>query len=142
VTHGEAARSDGRRRLAARLGWASGALFVLVMAAGADRPPPPGFLVIVGYGALLGVAVRGALPLLLDLWDARGAGPAIARAAVGGFLAGLALVGVTTVLSTGEPSIAVGPVARLIGFAVVGVVGALGAVAIAVTGRLLDRRHP
>ena len=142
MTHGEAARSDGRRRLAVRLGWASGALFVLVMAAGADRPPPPGFLVIVGYGALLGVAVWRALPLLLDLWDARGAGPAIVRAALAGFLAGLALVAVTTVLSTGEPSIAVSPAARLIGFTVVGVVGALGAAAIAVTGRLLDRRHP
>jgi hypothetical protein len=83
-----------------------------------------------------------ALPLLLDVWDARGAGPALVHAALGGFLAGLALVAVTTVLSTGEPSIAVGPAARLIGFTVVGVVGALGAAAIAVTGRLLDRRHP
>jgi hypothetical protein len=142
VTHRDAARSDGRRRLAARLGWASGALFVPVMAAGADRPPPPGFLLIVVYGALLGVVVWRALPLLLDLWDARGAGRALVRAALAGFLAGLALVGVTTVLSTGEPSIAVGPVARLIGFTVVGAVGALGAVALAVTGRLLDRRHP
>jgi hypothetical protein len=116
---------------------------VLVMAAGADRPPPPGFLVIVAYGGLLGVAVWRALPLLLDVWDARGAGPAIVHAAFGGFLAGLALVAVTTVLSTGEPSIAVGPAARLIGFTVVGVVGALGASALAVTGRLLDRRrHP
>ncbi len=142
MTHVDAARSDGRRRLAARLGWASGALFVLVMAAGADRPPPPGFLVIVAYGALLGVAVWRGLPLLLDLWDTRGAGAAIVRAALAGFLAGLALVAVTTMLSTGEPSIAVGPAARLIGFTVVGVVGALGAAAIAVTGRFLDRRHP
>jgi hypothetical protein len=142
VTPGDAAPGDGRRRLAARLGWASGAIFVLVMAAGADRPPPPGFLLIVGYGALLGIAVRRALPLLLDLWDTRGAGAAIVRAALGGFLAGLALAAVTTVLSTGEPSIAVGPAARLIGFMVVGAVGALGAVALAVTGRLLDRRHP
>ncbi len=142
MTPGDAAPGDGRRRLAARLGWASGAIFVLVMAAGADRPPPPGFLLIVGYGALLGIAVRRALPLLLDLWDTRGAGAAIVRAALGGFLAGLALVAVTTVLSTGEPSIAVGPAARLIGFTVVGAVSALGAVALAVTGRLLDRRHP
>lgn len=130
-----------RRRLAARLGGLTGVAFVLVMAAGADRPPPPGFLLIAGYGALLAVAIARTLPGLLDVWDTRGPGPALGRATLWGFLGGLALWAVTTVVSTGEPTAQVDATARLIGFAVVGMVGALGAGALLATARLLDRRH-
>jgi hypothetical protein len=132
---------DGRRRLATGLGWVTGVLFVLVMAAGADRPPPPGFLLVVAYGALLGVIVGRVLPHLLDVWDSRGTGPAIARSALWGFLGGLALLAVTMLVSTGEPSVDVDATARLVGFAVVGVVGALGAAGLTATARLLDRRR-
>jgi hypothetical protein len=111
------------------------------MAARSDRPPPPGFLLVIAYGALLGVVVWRGLPSLLDVGDARGAGPAIGRAALAGFLVALALWALTSVISTGEPSIDVDPAAGLIGFTVVGVVGALGATALTLTGRLLDRRH-
>ena len=140
MTERDAQGREGRRRLGAQLGSASSVLFVLAMAAGADRPPPPGFVLVIAYGVLLGVVVWRALPLLLDLWDARGAGPAIGRAALAGFLAGLALWALTSVISTGEPSIDVDPAARLIGFTVVGAVGALGATTLTWTGRLLDRR--
>jgi uncharacterized membrane protein len=141
VTDREAERRNGRRRLSAQVGLAAAVLFVLVMAAGADRPPPPGFVLVIAFGVLLGVVVWRALPLLLDLWDTRGAGPAICRAALAGFLAGLALWALTSVISTGEPSIDVDPAARLIGFTVVGVVGAFGASALTATGRLLDHRR-
>lgn len=132
---------DPRRRLATGLGWATGILFVLVMAAGADRPPPPGFLVLVGYGGLLGVLVSRALPHLLELWDTRGAGPVLARSALGGLLGGLALWALTGVVSTGEPSVDADVAARLIGFAVVGTMGALGATVLTATARMLDRRR-
>jgi hypothetical protein len=141
VTDRQAERRNERRRLSAQLGLTAAVLFVLVMAAGADLPPPPGFVLVIAYGVLLGVVVWRALPLMLDLWDARGVGPVIGRAALAGFLAGLALWALTSVISTGEPSIDVDGTARLIGFTVVGVVGALGATALTATGRLLDRRR-
>jgi hypothetical protein len=123
------------------LGWTSGVVFVLVMAAGADRPPPPGFLLFVGYGALIGALIGRVLPHLLELWDDRGAGAALARAALWGFAGGLVLMALTMVVSTGEPSIDVDAAARLIGFAVVGAVGAVGAAGLSATARVLDRRH-
>ena len=132
---------EGRRRLAIGLGWVTGILFVLVMASGADRPPPPGFLLVVAYGALLGALIARALPHLLGLWDARGARQALGRAALGGLLGGLALWVLTTTVSTGEPSIDVDATARVIGFTVVGVVGALGAAALTATAMLIDRRR-
>lgn len=132
---------DARRRLATRLGWAAGIGFVLVMAAGADRPPPPGFLLVVGFGALLGALIGRLLPDLLGLWDDRGAAPAIVRAALWGFSGGLALMALTTVVSSGEPSVDVDAAARLIGFTAVGAAGALGAVAATAIARILDRRH-
>ena len=138
---GGAQRRDGRRRLSAQLGAAAAVGFVLVMAAGADRPPPPGFILVIAYGVLLAVVVWRGLPPLLNLWDARGGWPAIGRAALVGFLAGLALWALTAVISTGEPSIKVDAATRLIGFTVVGLVGALGATALAATGRLLDHRR-
>jgi hypothetical protein len=112
---------------------------VLVMAAGADRPPPPGFLLVIGYGLLLAFAVWRALPRLLAFWDARGAGRAMLRAGLAGFAAGLLLWGLTAAISSGEPSIEVDPASRLIGAGVVGVLGALGSVLLAAAGRLLDR---
>jgi hypothetical protein len=111
------------------------------MAAGADRPPPPGFLLVIGYGLLLALAVWRVLPRLLAFWDARGAGPATLRAGIAGFVAGLLLWGLTVVISSGEPSVEVDAASRLIGAAVVGVLGALGSVLLATVGRLLDRRH-
>jgi hypothetical protein len=132
---------DARRRLATRLGWAAGIGFVLVMAAGADRPPPPGFLLVVGFGALVGALIGRLLPDLLGLWDDRGAAPAIVRAALWGFSGGLALMALTTVVSSGEPSVDVDAAARLIGFTAVGAAGALGAVAATAIARILDRRH-
>lgn len=108
---------DRRRRLATRLGWATGILLVLVMAAGSDRPPPPGFLLIVGYGALLAALIGRVLPRLLGVWDTRGAGAALVRAALWGLLGGLALWALT----------------------VVGTTGAVGAAGLTAAARLLDR---
>lgn len=136
-----AAGGDARRGLATRLGWGAGIGFVLVMAAGADRPPPPGFLLIVGYAVVLAALIGRLLPHLLELWDARGAAAAIVRAALWGFTGGLALMALTMVVSTGEPSVDVDAAARLTGFTVVGAVGALCATGLTAVARALDRRR-
>lgn len=128
-----------RRRLARRLGWAVGGGFVLVMLAGADRPPPPGFVLVIGCGMLLGVTTARLLPAVLAVWDARGWSAAVGRAAAAGF-AGALLLALLLLVSPGEPSVAVGPTDWLIWCAVTGFLGVLGAVGTTAVARLLDRR--
>ena len=73
------------------------------MAAGADRPPPPGFLLIAGYGALLAWPSPARSPAC---WTSGTPGTRTSpgRATLWGFLSGLALWAVTTVVSTREPT--------------------------------------
>lgn len=132
--------SAARGRVARWYGGAVGVGFVLAMAAGADFPPPPGFIVVVMLGVALGAAVGRFLPGLLERWDRAGAGSALGRAAAIGLVASLAVwAGIWLLPGGGEPSVTVDTASLMVGFVMVGVAGMVGAVAVVAGGRLLDR---
>jgi hypothetical protein len=81
---------ERRARLDSRFGWGGGILLVLVAVAGADHPPPPGFLWIVLFAGVVVWAVRRGLPSVLGEWDARGGASALMIA--GGTGLGLGVV--------------------------------------------------
>lgn len=138
VPHLDAA-PGARRRMAGRLGWVVGVLFVVVMALGADYPPPPGFVLLVVVAVVLGVVVGRLVPPLLRLWDACGALRALGRAAVVGFAGGAVIWALASTIQLVTAADGVGLGAQALGLSISGGTAALGAVAVAAMSRLLDR---
>lgn len=127
-------------RVARLLGWVSGLGFVALALAGADWPPPPGFAVLIAIGVLLGLAVAVLLPKALTVWRQRGAAAALWRSGALGMAAALASWALLGALPfSGEPSSQPPAAHILIGFATVGLLGALGAAGVVIAGRLLTR---
>lgn len=80
------------------LGW------ILLLMAGSDFPPPPGFLwAVIVIGVLVGV-IGGVVPRLWRVQDERGPGPVVARCLAAGAGGGLVLAPVLTVLNPSDPS--------------------------------------
>ena len=122
------------------------ALFVVATAvafAGADKPPPLGFLVLVA--ALGALSVTAYLRLLAHLralgarrWGRFG------RVALEGLVGGSALATVLVLTSAGEPSVAPGPADLAVWFLVAAAAGSLGAMmvwAVALGLRMLGNRR-
>lgn len=101
-----------------------------ILLAGADFPPPPGFVLIVLIDLLAAIVVYWRVPTYLD-WSRTRRTYRLLQALGEGFAAGL-LVALVAMLSpsSGEPSVQPRWVDRLIWFAVLGSVGALNAVAV------------
>lgn len=137
---GRDARAAVRGRIAGLLGWAGGVLVVVIGLAGADRPPPPGFVWMLVAGVVLGVAVRVFAPRALVVWDSRGAAAVLWRAAVLGMAVGATVGALAAGFASGEPSVVVSPGARLIGVIVLAAAGAAGSVCLAAAARILDQR--
>jgi hypothetical protein len=100
-------------------------LFVVAVAiglAGADKPPPLGFLWLVG---ILAVLCAGVFVWLQRKLAARAAGVRVGllRVAAAGLAAGVVAAVVLSVISHGEPSISVPVASRLLGLVVAGVAG-------------------
>lgn len=98
-----------------------------ILYAGADHPPPVGFIWIILFVCLGGLVVFWRIPSYAS-WCASRRPGRFALAMLDGFLAGLA-VGIVTLLipNTGEPSVAVGFANVLTWLAVLMSVGALNA---------------
>lgn len=97
--------------------------------AGSDRPPPPGFLLLVaGLAAISTVAY---LRIVVHM-RALGTRPwaQFARVGLEGLVGGVVLAGFLALNSAGEPSIGVRPVDAAIWFMVAGTIGWLGSVAL------------
>jgi len=119
------------------------ALFVATIAtalAAADKPPPPGFLVLAAALAILSACaylrLRVHLSALAGEVHVRVSG--IALEGLGG---GFALALFLTLVCSGEPSMTVGVIDRLIWFAVCGVIGVLGASAVWALAVWMRRRR-
>lgn len=111
-----------------------------ILLAGADLPPPPGFLFVLlavcGFGVLIGLT----LPRVLKRWDRLGAGSTLAWASALGALLGLATTVVLVSKGPGEPTIpAPGVQAYLIFAGVLVVLGGLCGFALALVARAADR---
>ena len=145
---GDGARQNGRvaqggagRR--GRIGWLlgllAGVLVVGVALAGADRPPPPGFVWVVVLAVALTATARVTLPHALRQWDRRGPTVALTGSALTGAAAGAALAELAGAVSGGEPSVDVDLSARLVGASVAAALGGAAAVLLVVLAHQWDR---
>jgi|GEM_PF-4327531 hypothetical protein len=114
-----------------------GAAFVVVMAAGADHPVPPGFVWAGVGGILLVVMAVATLPVLLRWWDASRRGRSIAGAAGCGAIAS-AILWTLAGLVNGHPDVA-DPAAIAIGYAVTSLTGSLGWITALIVARTAER---
>lgn len=109
----------------------TGLFLVTVAYLGADKPPPPGFLVVV----LMAVALTGLVAFALPRWRATKALPQCGKArspALQGAVVGLALWAVALLLPfSGEPTITPGVLDYAIGAALAASLGAAGAAILA-----------
>lgn len=107
--------------------------WLAVLYAGADHPPPPGFVFLVLLDLAAAGLVYWRVPVYLA-WIASQRGNALLYVVRDGLVAGLAFAALPAAsrwwLGGGEPTVAPTVAGTLIWFAVVGVVGALNAVAI------------
>lgn len=107
-------------------------VWLLILYAGADHPPPPGFVLVVLLDLVAALLVFWRVRIYLR-WIAERRWHRLFRVMLDGGVAGLAFALVTMVLSTvlgGEPIAQPTWVDRIIWFAVVGVVGVVNAVAL------------
>jgi len=126
--------------MGAVLGSATFLALVALALAGADRPPPPGFVLVVAGAAVCATLVWRLIPRALARWDSSGAWSALVWVGGVGALVGAVTAGILLLLSPGEPSIRPIPViAVMTWFAVLIVGGAVGALFLLTVARVLDR---
>lgn len=122
-------------------------MMLLVLLAGADKPPPPGsFLPVLVLAGLVALGTF-VIPIWWAYYEARGLVRTILIASVEGAGLGLALAAAFALLPRGEPSATRSVGDLLLWFAVVAGRGAVagsivGAVAVAFRPRRAVSRHP
>ena len=117
-------------------------MFVTTVAiglAGADKPPPPGFLLLVGVVGVLGVVAFNRLKTHLTARRARR--PRIGlRVGLEGMAAGASAALTLSLLGGGEPSVVVSLASRLIGVGVVALAGSVLALMVWLVAAQLQTR--
>ncbi len=122
------------------LGLATAGGLTLIGLLGADKPPPPGFVVVLALAAVSGLAVRAAVPALERRARARGAAAALLAAGAAGAAAGVVIAGLLALFGGGEPTVEPTWVETSIGVAALGVFGALAGALVCAAALVLDRR--
>jgi hypothetical protein len=110
------------RRVGLLVGHFAFVVSLAIMAAGSDRPPPPGFMIVAIACAGLGLLMGGLVPVMAPMQHRGRSGMALAMFA-GGSAAYVGLVAMILVLMNGGTA---GPGGGIIFLAVCGIVGALG----------------
>ncbi len=113
--------------------------WLLVLLAGADKPPPVGFLWIVLVVALSAMVVYRRIPTYVQ-WFRTKKPRRLLRVALEGFLAGLVVATPFALLGGGQPSIPMQPVAYVGWFASLGFMGMLNSVTLYVINAALAKR--
>ena len=111
-----------------------------ILLAGADFPPPPGFVLIVLIDLLAAIVVYWRVPTYVE-WSMTRRPYRLLQALGEGLVAGL-LVALVVLLTpwSGEPSVQPGLTDNLILFAVLGSVGACNSLAVYVASAFLSKR--
>ena len=99
-------------------------LWLVVLLAGADKPPPIGFLWLVPVIALSAVVVYWRIPTYI-LWFQTQQPGRLLRVAIEGFVAGLVVAMPFALSGSGEPSVTMQPIAYVVWFSVLGLMGML-----------------
>lgn len=108
---------------------------VAIAYAGADHPPPPGFVIVIGLALLCAVGVWWLVPHVVDAPLRVG----VLRGAGAGACAALLCALLLLLTGSGEPSVTPTLTDRLVFFAVAIVTGALGGLAVTMAARILSR---
>ena len=119
--------------------------WLLVLLAGADKPPPIGFLWIVLVIALSALVVYWRIPTYVQ-WSQTQQPLRLLRVALEGFVAGLVVALPFALRGSGEPSVTMQPIDYVGWFVVLGMMGMLNSLALyvinAVVARRLDSDEP
>jgi len=114
--------------------------WLLVLLAGADKPPPIGFLWIVLVVALSALVVYRRIPIYIR-WFRTKKPRRLLRVALEGFLAGLVVATPFALLGGGESSTAMQPIAYAIWFSILGLMGMLNSLALYAVNAVLAKRR-
>ncbi len=127
------------RRIATINGVVFFVFWLLVLLAGADKPPPRGFLWIVLTVAVCATVVYWRVPTYIDWVRTRRTGRHW-RVLLDGIGAGLIIALLFVIGGSGEPSVTMRPVDYAIWFAVLAVMGMINSVALYFINMLVARR--
>jgi hypothetical protein len=112
--------------------------WLLFLLAGADKPPPFGFLWIVLVVAICAAVVYWRVPIYIEWYRTRRAGR-YALVLLDGVVAGLLVALPFALQGSGEPSVTMQPVDYAIWFAVLAAMGVLNSVALYLINVLVAR---
>lgn len=112
--------------------------WILVLLAGADKPPPPGFLWIVLVVAVSAVVVFWRIPTYID-WQHTKRPGRIWRVLRDGLVAGAIVALPFALKGSGEPSVTLQASDYVIWFVVVGLVGVVNSVALYLASAIVFR---
>ena len=113
--------------------------WLLVLLAGADRPPPIGFLWLIPVIALSAVVAYWRIPTYI-LWSQTQKPGRLPRVALEGFLAGLVVTTPFALFGSGEPTVRMQPVDYVGWFAILGLMGMLNSLTLYVINAVVARR--
>ena len=113
--------------------------WLVVLLAGADKPPPIGFLWIVLVIALSALVVYWRTPTYVQ-WSQTQQPRRLLRVALEGFVAGLVVAMPFALFGGGEPSIPMQPIAYVAGFAILGLMGMLNSLTLYVINSAVAKR--
>jgi len=113
--------------------------WLVVLLAGADKPPPIGFLWIVLVIALSAMVVYWRIPTYIQ-WSQEKKWGRVLRVALEGFVAGLLVAMPFARSGSGEPSITMQPIDYVIWFFVLGMMGMLNSLTLYVINAIVARR--
>jgi hypothetical protein len=113
--------------------------WLVILLAGADKPPPIGFLWIVLVIALSAMVVYWRIPTYIQ-WSQEKKRGRLLRVALEGFVAGLVVAMPFALSGSGEPSITMQPIDYVIWFVVLGMMGMLNSLTLYVINAIVARR--
>ncbi len=113
--------------------------WLVVLLAGADKPPPIGFLWIVLFIALSATIVYWRIPTYIH-WSQTQKPGRLLRVALEGFLAGLVVATPFALFGSGEPTVRMQPIDYVGWFAILGLTGMLNSLTLYVINAVVTRR--
>ena len=99
-------------------------IWFCVLYAGADHPPPSGFILVIIFDLVASLIIYFRVPVYID-WQLTHKTNRLIQVCFEGFLAGIVIALITSLTSSGEAGVTLTPIDKMIWFAVLGVVGLL-----------------
>ena len=114
--------------------------WLVVLLAGADRPPPIGFLWLLLAIALSAIVVYWRIPTYIQ-WSQKKKRGRLLRVALEGFLAGLVVATPFALFGSGEPTVLMQPIDYAGWFVILGIMGMLNSLTLFVIHGLIATKR-